>query len=58
MRQDGGVSSSTSSEDIPEKSLAEFFAEIESGDAPSLTVDDHRDFVASVRSDRERPVNS
>ncbi len=49
--------SSTSSEDIPEKSLAEFFAEIESGYGPSLTADDHRDFVASGRSDREWPGN-
>lgn len=55
MRQYGGMSSSTSSTDTPEKSLAEFFAEIESGDGPSLTADDHRDLVASVRSDRERP---
>ena len=33
---------------------AEFFAEIESGDGPSLTADDHRDLVSFVRSDREQ----
>lgn len=36
--------------DTPEKSLAEFFAEIESGDGPSLTADDHHALVAAVRS--------
>ncbi len=32
-------------------SLAEFFAEIESGDGASLTEDDHRVIAASVRAD-------
>ncbi len=41
--------------DTPEESLVEFFAEIESEDGPSLTADDHRELVAAVRSDRERP---
>ena len=47
------MSSSAGPIDTPEKSLADFFAEIESGDDPSLTADDHRDLVAAVRSDRE-----
>lgn len=55
MRQYGGMSSPANPTDTPEKSLAEFFAEIESGDGPSLTADDHRALTAAVRSDRERP---
>lgn len=38
-----------------EKSLVEFFAEIESGDGPCLTADDHYMLVAALRSHRERP---
>lgn len=49
------MSSPANPTDTPEKSLAEFFAEIESGDGPSLTADDHRALTAAVRSDRERP---
>ena len=41
--------------DIPEKSLAEFFAAIKAGDGPSLTTDDHNALVAAGRSNRERP---
>ena len=48
------MSSSTNCTDIPERILAEFFAEIDSGDGPSLTADDHRDLVSFVRSDREQ----
>jgi len=48
------MSSPANPTDSPEKSLAEFFAEIESGDGPALTADDHRALVASVRSNRER----
>lgn len=55
MRHGWGMSSPTNAADSPEKSIAEFFAEIESGDGPALTADDHRDLVAAVRSDRERP---
>ena len=55
MRQYWGMSSPTGPVDTPEKSLAEFFADIESGDGPSLTADDHRELVAAVRLDRERP---
>ena len=55
IRQYWGMSSPANPTDTPEKSLAEFFAEIESGDGPSLTADDHRGLVAAVRSDRERP---
>ena len=55
MRQYWGMSSPANPTDTPEKSLAEFFAEIECGDGPSLTADDHRALVAAVRSDRERP---
>lgn len=41
--------------DTSDKSLAEFFADIDSGGGASLTADDHRSIVATVRSDRERP---
>jgi len=51
------MSSPAGSIEVPEKSLAEFFAEIESGDGPSLTADDHRAIVASVRSGRGWPDN-
>lgn len=54
MGQYWGMSSPGSSTDSPEKSLAEFFAEIESEEGPALTADDHRELVAAVRSSRER----
>lgn len=50
MRKDWGMSATANPPDTSEKSLAEFFAEIESGDGPSLTADDHRALVAAVRS--------
>ena len=55
IRQCWEMSSPSGPVDTPEKSLAEFFADIESGDGPSLTADDHRELVAAVRLDRERP---
>ena len=49
------MTSSASPRERPERSLAEFFADIEDGTGPSLTPDDHRALVAAVRSDRDRP---
>lgn len=42
------MSSPANPPDSTEKSLAEFFAEVESGDGPSLTADDHHALVAAV----------
>ena len=55
MRQDWRMSAPANPTETPDKSLAEFFAEIESGDGPCLTADDHHMLVAAVRSHRERP---
>ncbi len=43
------MTSSASPKERPERSLAEFFADIEDGTGPSLTPDDHRALVAAVR---------
>jgi hypothetical protein len=54
MRQYGEMTSPASPTESPERSLAEFFADIEDGTGPSLNADDHRALVAAVRADRER----
>ena len=57
MSQHAEMTSSASPTERPERSLAEFFAEIEDGTGPSLTADDHRALVAAGISDRERPYD-
>jgi hypothetical protein len=47
------VSSSVEPADDPERSVAEFFAEIEDRGGPALTAEDHEALVAAIRSDRE-----
>jgi len=54
MRQTEEMTATPTATDSSDMSLAEFFAEIESGAGPSLTADDHRALVADVRSGRER----
>jgi hypothetical protein len=54
MRQYEEMTSPASPTESPERSLAEFFADIEDGTGPSLNADDHRALVAAVRADRER----
>lgn len=52
--QNGAMSSPAVPNRSPEKSLAQFFAEIELGDGATLTADDHRALTVSVRRIRGR----